>query len=73
MRAHLRVERGDSGSSNKGQASQMTLGQMESLSSDIPIQAGCVMAAVVDTLTHMSVTLHVEKWKYFRNTSQVWH
>lgn len=73
MRAHLRVERGDSGSSNKGQTSQMTLGQMESLSSDIPIQVGCVMAALVDTLIHMSVTLYVEKWKYFGNTSQVWH
>ena len=57
VRAHLRGERGDSGSSNKGRASPKTPGQKDSTSSNIPIQAGCVMATLVDPLTHVSVTL----------------
>lgn len=34
VRAHLRVECADSDSSDKGQASQTTLGQKDSMSSD---------------------------------------
>lgn len=51
---------GDRSSSHKGEVSEVTLGRKDSISLNIQIKAGCLMAILVDTRVHMCVTCALE-------------
>ena len=57
MRAPPRVGVGDGSSSHKGEVSEVILGQKDSISPNIHVKAGCLLAFLGDTLTHLCAML----------------